>query len=172
MNGHELYAGERYRHYKGGLYQIVTVAVHTETDENMVVYQALYGDYKVFARPLKMFLETVEDEAGNVVPRFVREDKSFEKISSIRDMSAKKEETENSAVQGINPLLITFLDAESSVEKLEILHRMRKSIDNKTISDMAAALDIVIEEKDMDERIKELETCLQTRARFETTRLR
>lgn len=172
MNGHELYAGERYRHYKGGLYQIVTVAVHTETEEDMVVYQALYGDYKVFARPLKMFLETVKDEAGNVVPRFAKEDKSFEKTSSIRDISAKKEETENSVVQGVNPLLITFLDAESSVEKLEILHRMRKSIDNKTISDMAAALDIVIEEKDMDERIKDLENCLQTRARFETTRLR
>ena len=172
MNGHELYAGERYRHYKGGLYQIVTVAVHTETEEDMVVYQALYGDYKVFARPLKMFLETVKDEAGNVVPRFAKEDKSFEKTSSIRDISAKKEETENSVVQGVNPLLITFLDAESSVEKLEILHRMRKSIDNKTISDMAAALDIVIEEKDMDERIKDLENCLQMRARFETTRLR
>lgn len=178
MNGHELYAGERYRHYKGGLYQIVTVAMHTETDENMVVYQALYGDYKVFARPLKMFLETVKDEAGNVVPRFVREDKGLEKISSISDRgenseeSEKTEKKENSVVQGINPLLITFLDAESSVEKLEILHRMRKSIDNKTISDMAAALDIVIEEKDMDERIKELEICLQTRARFETTRLR
>lgn len=172
MNGHELYAGERYRHYKGGLYQIVTVAVHTETEEDMVVYQALYGDYKVFVRPLKMFLETVKDEAGNVVPRFAKEDKSIEKISSIRDISAKKEETENSVVQGVNPLLITFLDAESSVEKLEILHRMRKSIDNKTISDMAAALDIVIEEKDMDERIKDLENCLQTRARFETTRLR
>lgn len=172
MNGHELYAGERYRHYKGGLYQIVTVAVHTETEEDMVVYQALYGDYKVFARPLKMFLETVKDEAGNVVPRFAKEDKSFEKNSSIRDISVKKEETENSVVQGVNPLLITFLDAENSVEKLEILHRMRKSIDNKTISDMAAALDIVIEEKDMDERIKDLENCLQTRARFETTRLR
>jgi len=75
-------------------------------------------------------------------------------------------------IEGVNPLLIEFLDAESSAERLEVLHRMRKTIDNKTISDIAAALDIVIEEKDMEERIRDLENCLQTRARFETTRLR
>lgn len=175
MNGQGLCAGERYRHYKGGLYQIVAVAMHTETEEDMVVYQALYGDYKVFVRPLKMFFETVKDADGNMVPRFAKDSGWQEvkaEVKSVEKETEKENTADTSTVDGINPLLIEFLDAESSVERLEVLHRMRKTIDNKTISDIAAALDIVIEEKDMNERIKDLENCLQTRARFETTRLR
>lgn len=67
--------GERYRHFKGKEYQIVGVATHTETEEPMVVYQALYGSYGLFVRPLAMFLEQVDAEkypeyAGQ--PRFAK----------------------------------------------------------------------------------------------------
>ncbi|MBI2310084.1 DUF1653 domain-containing protein [Candidatus Collierbacteria bacterium] len=48
-----------YRHYKGKKYRLIGVALHTETLEELAVYQALYGKNLIWARPLKMFLETV-----------------------------------------------------------------------------------------------------------------
>lgn len=61
----------RYRHYKGNEYEVLGVARHSETMEEIVVYRALYGEFGLWVRPRAMFLETVEVE-GKVVPRFER----------------------------------------------------------------------------------------------------
>ncbi len=59
----------RYRHYKGPEYQVMLVATHSETEEELVIYQALYGERGYWARPLAMFTEQVEVE-GQMRPRF------------------------------------------------------------------------------------------------------
>ena len=58
-----------YQHFKGGRYEVIAIAKHSETLEEMVVYRALYGAGDVWVRPLCMFLETVEKD-GKVFPRF------------------------------------------------------------------------------------------------------
>jgi len=58
-----------YRHYKGWLYRVLFLARHSETEEAMVVYQALYGERGYWVRPLSLFLERVLVE-GREVPRF------------------------------------------------------------------------------------------------------
>ena len=61
----------RYRHYKGGEYEVYGVARHSETEELLVVYRPLYGEGALWVRPLEMFRETVEVD-GKTVPRFAR----------------------------------------------------------------------------------------------------
>lgn len=59
----------RYRHYKGNDYEVIGVARHSETGEELVVYRCLYGDYSLWVRPLAMFTENVVLDGRNV-PRF------------------------------------------------------------------------------------------------------
>jgi hypothetical protein len=60
----------KYRHYKGNEYEVIGVAEHSETLEELVVYRALYGDGGLWVRPLVMFLEDVSVD-GEKVPRFM-----------------------------------------------------------------------------------------------------
>ncbi len=59
----------RYRHFKGKEYEVLGLAKHSETLEEMVIYRALYGNRDVWVRPLSMWNETVERN-GNTVKRF------------------------------------------------------------------------------------------------------
>ena len=52
--------GEVWRHFKGNNYKIIVIAKHTEKDQRLVVYEALYGNYSVYARPLDMFMSEVD----------------------------------------------------------------------------------------------------------------
>ena len=61
--------GGKYRHYKGNEYLVVDIATHSETEEKMVVYKALYGEGKLWVRPLSMWNEKVNVD-GKETSRF------------------------------------------------------------------------------------------------------
>ena len=69
MNDREIRIGKRYMHFKGNEYLVLYIAKHSETREDLVVYQALYGERGIWVRPLSMFLDEKEVN-GKRINRF------------------------------------------------------------------------------------------------------
>ena len=162
--------GKVYRHFKGGLYQVLCTAVHTETDEKLVIYQALYGNFGVFARPVDRFTEEVTDSPENTTGQKYR----FEEVKNVDNSSQDvvlHEDNEN-ASETPSPVIMQFLDASSPKEKLDIIKNNYQKIDERTITNMEVSLDIVSSSENLDQRISYVCDVLSTRSRFEDTRLR
>lgn len=85
---------EMYRHFKGNLYQIRCLAKHSETRELMVVYQAMYGTFEIFVRPLSMFMEEIDREKYPEAKQRYR----FELLQDMED----EENEEPAALPGIS----------------------------------------------------------------------
>lgn len=72
-----------YQHYKGNYYNAIGICRHSETLEIMVVYQALYGDYRLWVRPLDLFLSTI-DLDGQTKPRFEFKESLYNQPPNLR----------------------------------------------------------------------------------------
>ena len=190
-------AGEIYQHFKGKLYRIVTLATHTETGEQLVIYQALYGEFQVFARPLSMFLEKVDakkypDAAGK--DRFMRIPMA-EAAAVPQPVPAPSEnpvEPRPAAMPSENPVeprpaaassespvepqpdpgLLAFLDVDSYEEKLEVFASLEGKVDLHMLNAIAASLDLELSEGSLEEQYDTLKSCLMTLERYECNRLR
>lgn len=196
--------GEIYRHFKNKLYQIVAIAEHSETGEAFVVYQALYGAYKVYARPLTMFLSEVDRvkypevrqqyRFEQVEPAYLNQDGDYGRLEQANQAAqvgavskqqqevmphtpatetAKREEVPApESEDGADPRLLEFLDAETFLEKYQVIKSMENEITDRLINDFAVVLDVVIPEGSLQQRYTQLKQCVATMCRYETTRLR
>lgn len=171
--------GEFYRHFKDKLYQVVTVAEHTETGEAMVVYQALYGDYRTYVRPLAMFLEEVDHQK---YPE-VRQKYRFERVNpgaatehiteeKPEEKSEEKPEEKPAKEQDLNPHLLAFIEAETYDQKLEHLALMRGKIGQAEMDVIYVAAEMNQVSGDLDEQLRAVEQYLQMQKRYEGGRLR
>jgi len=179
-----------YKHFKGNLYQVITLAEHSETGEPMVIYQALYGEFKVYARPLAMFVDKVDKAkypAVNQEYRFELQRKADEmydmeqglEAMSVKDTVISTEDNNMSRVEkndipqdepDLDPLVWEFLDADSHEKRLNILAALHHRITDDMITTMAVACDIEVPEGDLEERYSQLKNCLLMLDRFEIRR--
>lgn len=209
---------EIYRHFKGGLYQIVTLAKHAQTGEMLVIYQALYGDFTVYARELSEFLSETDHKkypSATQKYRFEKAEPSHtdleNKVQIVKLRKDDRSETETSAEEAdsgqtdtekqaetakqadvakqtdtvkqeemiqteetinIDPLVMEFLDADSYEERLNILAALHCRITNEMINTMSVAVDVEVNEGDIEERYEALKNCLVTLEKYECNRLR
>ena len=210
----EIRQGQFYRHFKGGLYQIMAIATHSETKEKMVVYQALYGDYGIYVRPYEMFAsevdhekypqvkqvyrfkqvypeELAEESVAEVPVKPVRTEATGETLhteetdtmevpnltleldENMEPLTEKADESTQPAVQeetdGINPILLEFLDAETLEEKMHIMTFYRNQMDEALLNSIAISLDLVVDKKGLQETYDEIMNCLFMMKHFECT---
>lgn len=182
---------EIYKHFKGNLYQILAVAEHTETGEQLVIYQALYGDFKIFARELSMFTSPVDKEKyPDAVQEFRFELQGAEgrqqRAISIQETVNTREweeaeEIPNAVIKpevsqdiepALDPLVMEFLDADTYEQRLNILAGLHYRITDDMITTMAIACDVEIKDGSLEERFTALKSCLITLDKYECNRLR
>lgn len=169
---------EIYRHFKGNIYKVITLATHSETGERMVVYQALYGDFQVYCRPLDMFVSEVDHEKYPDIMqkfRFERVDDLISLDTSVNDRETVLPETVNEEktdeeINAADPLILEFLDAGSVAERRNILTALHHKITDDMINILATVMDVVIEDGELEDRYRQLKTCLETKERYEIER--
>ena len=163
---------EIYKHFKGDLYQITAIAEHTETGETLVIYQAMYGEFKTYARPLNMFISPVDKKKYPDVTQEFRFELQGADAERQRKECVVTGECQEEPEPQLDPLLLQFLDSDNYGERLNILAALEHRITNEMITTMAIACDVEVEEGEVQDRVESLRNCLMTFERYEGTRLR
>lgn len=189
---------ELYRHFKGNLYQIITIAADSNDGSPKVVYQALYGSYQVYVRDLAEFMsETDREKYPDAQQKYRFEKVEFQEAdtpcSSAELRSEAKEYGEAFAQEGgeaaaaqeqdqaadtlqqpesgcLDPAVSEYLEAPGYEERLRILTGVHHRITEEMLTTMAVASDIELEEGSVEELYQSLKNCLLTKQKFEKVR--
>lgn len=186
--------GEFYRHFKNRLYQVIAVARHSETGEEMVVYQALYGDFGVWVRPLSMFMEPVDRSKYPDAKQEYR----FEQVrpagagqenqcgenghkknqpEAAEDSYGRESGKDGQEEPPMNPYLLDFFDAmdEKNYDlMLEYLAKMARRMTQKELDDIYMVFDVQPSAgvEDLDSQVGFLRRHILMLKKFDGERLR
>ncbi|KMZ54649.1 hypothetical protein HMPREF0980_01061 [Dorea sp. D27] len=155
MEHHIPQKGECYRHFKGNRYQVLAVASHSETAQQLVVYEGLYGEHPVYARPLEQFMSRVDREKYP---------------DTAQEFRFQLEGEDGDPIGEERSLIMEFLDLDTKEEKVEFLQRERMNMTEDFLSAAAMSLDYVENSEDLDLRYEGLMHYLKTLIRFENRR--
>ena len=187
--------GTFYRHFKNKLYQVIAVATHSETGEKMVVYQALYGDYQVYVRPLEMFISPVDRKKYPDAVQEYRFEQVFPGQMDKLEKNGNEPAAENSEDRGYaaavenneeydnknqleeEPMghewLERFLDADRLEDRLAVLKQMEGHVTQRELDCIFLSLDLQLETgKTKTEQISALRRHMQLLRRYDGGRLR
>lgn len=168
---------EKFRHFKGNSYQVMTLAKDADTGEDLVVYQAMYGDFTVYVRGLDAFMSPVDKEKypdASQKYRFERIGEASETVETPKAEEAPKEDMTQASEEGesvLDPLVEEFLDTKEIEDKLNILAALHHKVTDDMLDILAAASDIELNEGSTEEKYKELKKCLLMTERYEGRRL-
>ncbi len=140
--------GEIYKHFKGTLYEVLAIAKHTETMEEMVVYKEVEGE-ATYARPLEMFVSKVDKE-------------KYPEVLQIYRFELHDEKSQLS--------IMDFLDLSTATEKIQYLEAMKDSLTEEFVGLAAQCLDFVENDGSIDDRYHALVKYLRTVERYEIRR--
>ena len=138
-------------------YQVIAVAYHAKSNEKMIVYQQLFDNFKILTDTFDDFFNQPEAEVHIEIPADDRKD---------NDADTKED------LKGVNPVLMGFFDRDTCTDKIEYIAQVRDKLDDRLVSDIAASMDITIEEGSLDDKIDSLLICLRTKAKYECNRFR
>ncbi len=161
-------SGQLYRHFKGNIYRIITVAKHSETGERLVIYKRDdAGEDNAYARPLEMFLSEVDRRKYPDV----REKYRFTLCSEDVIADLETGGGVSGEASGLDPLLEAFLDADTISEKVERFYDMRIRADEAMLDYVAASIEIDTAGT-RDEKYSEILRALKAKEKYESNRLR
>lgn len=195
-------AGQIYKHFKGNLYKVLAVAVHTESEEKLVVYQSVENPDRVFARPLEMFMSDIDrfryplirakyrftlvsepEEETNGEETKEEETKEETLNEDTKEEDVKDEETEeqsddDSAVYKdngelvIDPYVEGVLDEKEFSKKIEFFEMLRGKCSEDMLTTIAISLDIQLQEGSIEDKYSQILRTLKMHEKYETSRLR
>ena len=195
-------AGQIYKHFKGNLYKVLAVAVHTESEEKLVVYQSVDNPDRVFARPLEMFMSDIdrfryplirakyrftlvsEPEVENNGEETKEEETIEETLNEdtkgedVKDEETEEQSDDDSAVYKdngelvIDPYVEGVLDEKEFSKKIEFFEMLRGKCTEDMLTTIAISLDIQLQEGSIEDKYSQILRTLKMHEKYETSRLR